>query len=184
LHQRRRGLLCPCKPRPGLHGARACAPNHPNQSPSRATLSFSRSGLFLLRRILLLPGRLLRRFLPCEPELKFRHPHFAAAELYALHFQTKALIEAVLAGKGDAASGGDHAMPGQSVGLAQGADHLARRAGKAGGAGDSAVTGNLAARDFHNRGANSREHLRVGGLCRSHGIDCIARPCFWWLPVK
>src|SRR5215475_13026979 len=64
--------------------------------------SLLRNSHFLLQRSLSLG----------EAKLKFRHAHFSSAELDPLHFQAEALVHALFTGKGDAASGGDHAMPG------------------------------------------------------------------------
>lgn len=69
------------------------------------------------------PLFLLRSSLLRELVFKLRHPDFSAAEFYAFHFQSKALVQAAFAGNCDAPTGGHHAMPGKSLRLAQCTDH-------------------------------------------------------------
>jgi hypothetical protein len=116
------------------------------------------------------PGRfilLLRRFLSWELVFKFRHPDFSAAEFHAFHFQSKALVKAAFTGDRNTPSGGHHAMPGQSLRLAQCTDHKARASGNAGRASDGSIAGDMAARDLQDRRADTLK-FRVWLPCFSH----------------
>ena len=93
-----------------------------------------------------------------ELELEFGHADTASAEGDTFGFQAEALFEAGLAGESDASAGGDHAVPGKSIRLAQGPDDLAGGAGESSGARDRAVGGNFASRDLQDRGADLGEH--------------------------
>src|ERR1041384_5975266 len=96
---------------------------------------------------------ILHGFLFCELELKLRHTHFSAAEFYAFHFQTEALIQGVLTWRGDPSSSGHNPVPGQAMRLPQHADYEARSARKTGGLSDRTIARDLAARDLHDGGA-------------------------------
>src|SRR6478735_4565242 len=108
--------------------------------------------------LLFFPGRsilVLRRFLSWKLVLKLRHPNFLAAEFHAFHLQSKALIQAAFAGDRNASPRGHHAMPGKSFRLAQCTDHKTRAAGNPGGAGNSSIAGDMAARDTHDGRADT-----------------------------
>src|SRR6476646_8262487 len=98
---------------------------------------------------------MLRRFLSWKLVLKLRHPNFLAAEFHAFHLQSKALIQAAFAGNGNASPRGHHAMPGESFRLAQCTDDTARAPWNAGRAGNSSIAGDMAARDTHDRRADT-----------------------------
>ena len=107
----------------------------------------------------LLLGLFLCRSLLRKSKLKLRHPHFFAAEFYAFHFQSKALVQAAFTGDRDAPSGSHHAVPGKTVRLAQCADHKARAAGNTGGTGDGPIAGDVSARDRQDGRADT---LKIG----------------------
>jgi hypothetical protein len=77
---------------------------------------------------------------PLELKLELLHSYALAAELYTFGFQSKALFHATLPGQGDAPSGGNHPLPGQTVRTLQSAHDLAGGSGKARGASDGSVS--------------------------------------------
>jgi hypothetical protein len=100
---------------------------------------------------------------------EFRHAYFSSAELYPFHLQPKALVQGMLAWRCDPSSGGDDAMPGQSMRLVQSSHNNARRSRITSGQAYSAITGNLTARDLHDGLADAQKHLvSPFGFC--HGV--------------
>lgn len=103
-------------------------------------------------------------------KLKLLHPYLSSAELHAFHFQSKALVQPSFPGDSNPAAGGDYAMPGQSMRLAEHADYKPSAPGKSGGAGHCSVTRDFAARDSHDGFAN------LDGIQRA-GRQRAFRPC-------
>jgi hypothetical protein len=112
--------------------------------------------LFLLR------SSLLRKLI-----FKLRHSDFSAAEFHAFHLEAKTLVKTAFAEDRNASPGGDNAVPGKTVRLAQCADHKARASGNPGCAGDSSIGGNVAARDIQDRRTDTLK-FRVWLLRFSH----------------
>ena len=69
------------------------------------------------------------------------HIDARSAKCHAFHAQAESLFGSAFSGKFDGAAGADHAVPGQSRGLAQQADDLARGSRPACGPGNRAVAG-------------------------------------------
>src|SRR5262249_22961422 len=87
------------------------------------------------------------------------------------------LFQALFAGKGDAAAGGDYTLPRQAVGLAERPHHLASRAGKPGSGGYPASRRGPAAQEPPNCGAKAGQpgwqNLLVSNLMRRAFQHCF-----------
>ena len=117
---------------------------------------------------------LLNDFFLWELKFKFRHAHFPAAEFHAFHFQSKALVQTAFAWDRNTPSGGDHAMPRQSVRLAQCADNKARSTGKPRGTGHGPIGGNMAARNRQDRGADTLKiRVWLPGFGHHHILNTV-----------
>ena len=92
------------------------------------------------------------------------HIHPQTDERDPLALQPESLLRAFDPGQQDLAAGAKNPLPGNQAGCTlQRPDHLTGRAGKSCRVGDIAVSRDLAARDFANRGPDAREHAVIGG---------------------
>jgi hypothetical protein len=86
------------------------------------------------------------------------HPHAAAAERDSFGLKAEALVQAILAGQGNASSGGDHAMPRQSASTSQRPNCLAGGAGESGGLGYIPIRDDSSPRDACDYRSHQSEH--------------------------
>src|SRR5581483_8753371 len=83
-----------------------------------------------------------------EPEFMPRHVHFAAAEGYALAFQSKSLFHGRVSAELDLAACSEHPMPRQIDSCVEGPNHLPGSPGESGRARNRAVGRHFAPRNF------------------------------------
>src|SRR5438477_2508139 len=87
------------------------------------------------------------------------HVHLAAPEGDAFRLQPESLFEGIISAQLDGASGAQHSLPGQGDRASQSCYYLAGGARKSGSFCDSAIGGDLAARNATDRRQNLLTHF-------------------------